>query len=853
MQQRISLRFVPILIIAMLLLSMATPTVVFAADGEGGEEAAAETSVEQQTDDSDDSAAEETQDESAAEETAGEEQQDAADESDADAEVADDAEDTVDETAEETGSEDAAASEGDAASETEAEDAGSAEQEESAAEESKDADPEDVEGLEDEEATVAETVEKLADAGAQLLDENGEPLSLASQEAADALAGDTSDPFYFDSGLSAWVGYTDPGGSCANRVSAANCHETTTPVQDSVDGAVAAGATDIYIVTGDSKTFAEDLVMDAATDGFTLMAIKNAWDAEGGVATGMAYLSSIFLGADVNLMNVFAPVVNVNPGGVIQDAVDAVEENGTVNVSAGTYEEEVEIDKNLTLSGSAGAVIQSPDKITQSFTSSAANFPIVYVHNADDVTVQGFTIDGLSKGNSNYRFVGVAYYNAGGTVDNNTVKNIQNTPFSGAQHGIGIYAYADDAAARDLVISNNIVQDFQKNGITVSGGGITADISNNTINGKGKTTITAQNGIQLSGGANGTIAYNQISGIWYDGSGWTASGIIADGAPDVINILNNRLVDAQTGMYISNCEVYVFENEIDGSNLYAVILYPNADNSKLVGNTIQNSYIGVAVYQSDNITVNDNNFVDNDYALYAWLDDYINANDNWWNDRLGPNLGTNNWAIASNMDLSSWRTVPYPGVDVDADGAEDGSDNCRGVFNPDQLDTDKDGVGDACDDTPLGELKPPTPLVSPVGGAAIIPVTGGEMIDLLAGTLLVLPDGNSVRFNNLADYQGMAQSVAEASLPGSLPAGTTFGSALSAAVLKDGSPVSPLPAGASLDLSFVIPTDLAGQNLTIMFWDEASGSLQEVSGVSVVDGKVVANVTFTGTFVLVAN
>lgn len=42
-------------------------------------------------------------------------------------------------------------------------------------------------------------------------------------------------------------------------------------------------------------------------------------------------------------------------------------------------------------------------------------------------------------------------------------------------------------------------------------------------------------------------------------------------------------------------------------------------------------------------------------------------------------------------------------VDEDLDQVDDGSDNCVGWHNPDQVDTDHDGLGNTCDATPFGD------------------------------------------------------------------------------------------------------------------------------------------------------
>jgi hypothetical protein len=114
----------------------------------------------------------------------------------------------------------------------------------------------------------------------------------------------------------------------------------------------------------------------------------------------------------------------------------------------------------------------------------------------------------------NARYFGIVTRLAGSTdVSNSQVHEIDDHPFSGAQHGIGV-AWIEGSTGS---ITGSHVFNYQKGGVVVSGAGTSANTIGNDVNGRGPTPVTAQNGVQYSFGASGEASYNNITGNDYTG------------------------------------------------------------------------------------------------------------------------------------------------------------------------------------------------------------------------------------------------------------------------------------------------------------------------------------------------
>ena len=175
------------------------------------------------------------------------------------------------------------------------------------------------------------------------------------------------------------------------------------------------------------------------------------------------------------------------------------------------------------------------------------------------------------------------------------------------QSGNAFYAIDTNGSARTITVSNSVIADYQKNGVTISGAGLTANITANTVTGQGDTTSIAQNGVEITNGAVGYISGNTVSGNEYGGPGsgsdWItqtqATGIVLIGAGAGTTVSGNWVDGNDIGIAVVGGQGAVSQNILGftTANRYYGIL---ADSSPAVinQNTVTGGNVGVALYSA---------------------------------------------------------------------------------------------------------------------------------------------------------------------------------------------------------------------------------------------------------------
>jgi parallel beta-helix repeat protein len=360
-----------------------------------------------------------------------------------------------------------------------------------------------------------------------------------------------------------------------------------------------------------------------------------------------------------------------NPWGTIQYAVDSagVSDGDTIIVRDGTYNENVDVNKRLTIqseNGAATTIVQTPDPDEDVFTVAA-----------DEVNISGFTVTGatgvgragiylnpdtdhcnitnnIASGNDRGIYLSHASDNtiSGNTLlDNNwagigLVQSSSNTinDNTASNTGFGMWLHSSS----NNTISGNMINESSPYGIylyecssnTLNGNtasdnsdsGIALSLSsNNTIEGNTASENT-DFGISMSNSSNnntvsGNTASNNYYGIYLSGSsGNTLNGNTASDNYDGIhlesssgNTIENNTVSnsAFAGIHLlpSSNNNTVADNTLQSNTWYSILLWSDSNENTVINNNVSDSHRGVCFGYSDENTVANNTISDCDYGI----------------------------------------------------------------------------------------------------------------------------------------------------------------------------------------------------------------------------------------------
>jgi hypothetical protein len=213
----------------------------------------------------------------------------------------------------------------------------------------------------------------------------------------------------------------------------------------------------------------------------------------------------------------------------IQQAIDSTATK--IEVCTGNYQEQLAIERAVTIVGGTGVHVLLPATTARSTTAcdSASEAgdgledqDLVSVCTAGKVKIQNVHFAAVFPGapvgpseSCSYNLYGIA---VGGGADlelaDSTVQGAAPKAIDGCQYGVGVQvgmAYASPAQTGTAKLTEDTVDGYQKNGVTVEGAGSDATIKDVFVTGAGKTAEIAQNGIGVQFGAKAAITDSTIT------------------------------------------------------------------------------------------------------------------------------------------------------------------------------------------------------------------------------------------------------------------------------------------------------------------------------------------------------
>jgi parallel beta-helix repeat protein len=444
----------------------------------------------------------------------------------------------------------------------------------------------------------------------------------------------------------------------------------------------------------------------------------------------------------------------------VQSAVTDAIAGDTVIVCPGVYTEQVTIDKDLTVTGGGQTTtsIKAPGVMAASTCPGVASQKnIVDVCGAIAVEISDLTVTGPGPGSCNSINQGI-YVVGGASLDfhDARVLDVADTPLSGCQNGGGIRAGSN---ALGQVGSANIhdatIAFSQKGNIVIDGPGSTGIVDGNTVTGVGATPAIAENGIQISRGAIGTVTDNIVSGHKCDNVNCVptgsdeASGILLFAADPGTVVSGNTVTDNDIGVYVDS-DATITENTITGNRGEGIVVGAPSFPSPGPGATP---------------TIDRNRIVGNGTGLDNTGGAAVTAETNWWGCNAGPGDAA--------CDSVTGTTDTDPRLVLTLSIADN-------TLTPGQTTTltadlvhDSDGA-----DTSGGGTVPPTPVAFSTTAGSVSPPSANTVNGAATSTLTAPITLTSETASATVDNQtvGAGFTVAHAPLtitPNSGPRGTS--------------------------------------------------------------------------------
>jgi hypothetical protein len=648
--------------------------------------------------------------------------------------------------------------------------------------------PAPVEATEPEELDLSKILEQAPE-GTEVvvLDENGEPLAMATQEAADSIL--VGDPMWCP------VGDVTVTANCVNNATVAGLLPLL--VSKNEPGT-------IYFM---STYASNDALFDGTNSNLSLLmddnlTIQGGWNGVTTLAAPINYsgdstfsvpLKVVNWGANVTLNDIVLTGANDSFASLQIETTGTIDVND-VDVTGNTTGSGADLDTCMYDSGTGLCTGTGSITVDDSTFNSNA-FKGLVTDSASDTDLTNVAAD--TNGLAGAEITG---YDDDGTGD----VTVTNSHFSGSIGGYGL-----DVLSDGIITLSNVVADSNFTG------GILLDATGGTgtISVVAASHASSNTGTGLDARSNGDIT---LTGFTADTNGANGAYLIAYGT-------GNIDVNGTSG-FSGNANYGLFAKSAAG----------DIDLSLVTANTNSAHGAFLKTYSGGNVTVANSTFNTNTLSgLVVVSSGQVDLN-NVTADGNGEHgtevysvftyacRGANN--ITVNVDAGTFTNNMFYGLYVvpGASGSLVLSTAPAPTFTP------ANGDGDYLlvleDPVCPKDVKPVSKPLKIVD----VPFKAGPSVeqecDLFSGSMLVLPNGSSIKI--ACPYTGETQleGLSETELPGPLGAGGTFQQGLVVKFNSAGQPVLVLTEGGLLTLSFELPEDDRGRRHSILFWDPTANN-----------------------------